>query len=352
MAEEKQQRLPVKKRYSQEWHLYNLAKTNEKRLFYELLTDLSKIIQEPKYMHGRPPISLRDMFFSCGLKLYSNYSGRKIISDLKLSREAGFIQRVPHFNTLKDFLNCEGTYDLLIKLLTISAIPLGKLETKYSIDSSGFGSYQMERWQKVRWDKKKDKRNYLKGHIMIGTRTNTIVSCEITPGNFSDVRQAPRLLYKAKGNFKIKEVSADKAYSSKLVFRIIKSIGAMPYIPFKYTTRETKPENPEIWNRMFLYFKNNRDKFDDHYHKRSNVETTFSMIKLRFGEFLKSKNYVAQRNELVMKFICHNICCLIQEIYENQVHVDFREAILKFIDRKIPEKYNTRDASKVQNSDF
>ena len=238
------------------------------------------------------------------------------------------------------------------KMLMISAIPLGKLEDKYSIDSSGFGSYTFERWQRVRWDGEKDKKNYLKGHIMIGTKTNIIVSCEVTPGNFADVKQAPRLLLKAKGNFPIKEVSADKAYSSKLVFRIIKSIGAMPYIPFKYNVKETKQDAPVIWNKMFLYFRNHRDKFDEHYHKRSNVETTFSMIKLRFGEFLKSKNYTAQRNELLMKFICHNICCLIQEIYENKIHVDFRDAILNFIEQKVPKEYLDRDGSAVDDKDF
>lgn len=349
---EVQQKLPLETKYSQKWHLYNLAKTNEKRLFYELLADLCKIIKEPEYKEGRPPISLRDMVFCCGLKLYSNYSGRKVISDLVLAQRAGLIQRVPHFNTIKDFLNCSGTYDLLSKLLTITAIPLGKLETQYSIDSSGFGSYEMERWQKIKWDGKKDKRNYLKGHIMIGTKTNTIVSCEVTPGNFADVKQAPRLLLKAKDNFKVKEVSCDKAYSSKLVFRIIESIGAIPYIPFKYTTHETKPDAPMIWNKMFLYFRNHKEEFEKHYHRRSNVETTFSMIKLRFGEFLKSKNYTAQRNELVMKFICHNIACLIQEIYENKIHFDFREIFLKFVERKIPEEYNSRDGSLVDDEDF
>ena len=33
---------------------------------------------------------------------------------------------------------------------------------------------------------------------------------------------------------------------------------------------------------------------------------------------LKCKNQVSQRNELMMKFICSNICCLIQEIYGGQ----------------------------------
>lgn len=46
---EKQIRLPVQVKYSQNWHKYNLAKTNEKRLFVEMLYDLSKIIKEPEY---------------------------------------------------------------------------------------------------------------------------------------------------------------------------------------------------------------------------------------------------------------------------------------------------------------
>lgn len=78
---------------------------------------------------------------------------------------------------------------------------------------------------------------------------------------------------------------------------------------------------------MFNYFKKNKHFFLDHYHRRSNVESTFSMIKMRLGEFLRSNNYEAQRNELMMKFLVHNITCLVAEIFENDVHVDFRGAV-------------------------
>ena len=52
------------------------------------------------------------------------------------------------------------------------------------------------------------------------------------------------------------------------------------------------------------------------YHKRSNVETTFSMIKAKFGERVRSRGRMAQINEVLCKVLCHNICCLIQSIYE------------------------------------
>ncbi len=335
---EQQTKLPIKKKYRQKWHLYNLAKTNEKRLFYKLLYELCQIIPEPRYEFGRPMASPRDLIFSLGLKLYNNFSSRKIISDLKHAEGYGYIKKSPHFNTLTDFLRCPATYDLLCKLLTISAMPLKELEDHYSLDSSGFGSYQYERWQKAKWKNKRGWRNYLKGHICIGTRTNVICSCSITPGNFSDIRQAPRLLKQTGANFKMKEVSGDKAYSSHRLLKLIESYDAMPYIDFKRNVNPSK-NSPEIWRRMFSYFQEHKEEFMEKYHKRSNVETVFSMVKVRLGEHLKCKTFESQRNELVMKFLCHNITVLIQEIYENKVHIDFKNCMNKFIDKDIKEDY-------------
>ena len=44
-------------------------------------------------------------------------------------------------------------------------------------------------------------------------------------------------------------------------------------------------------------------------HRRSNVETTFSMIKGKFGERLKSKTHTTQVNEVLCKVLAH-ICAV------------------------------------------
>lgn len=336
---EHQQKLPIEKKYSQNWHKYNLAKTHEKRLFYELLYELCQLIEEPFHDNGRPPIPVKDMVFSLGLKLYSNYSGRKVYSDLVHAQGSNYIKHAPHFNTLTNFLNCSATYELLKKILTVSAMPLKELEDDFSMDSSGFGSYQYERWQIAKWKNKRGWRNYLKGHISIGTRTNIICSCEITPGNFSDIKQAPRLLEVTGANFNMKRVSGDKAYLSQRVLKIIDKFNAEPFIPFRVNIKNIGKDSPDSWIKAFNYFKDNKEQFLKHYHKRSNVETTFAMIKVRLGEFLKCKNFVNQRNELVMKFICHNVSCLIQEIYENQIHIDFKKCFSEFVEQKVPDDY-------------
>ena len=56
----------------------------------------------------------------------------------------------------------------------------------------------------------------------------------------------------------------------------------------------------------------------------SNVETTFMMVKTKFGDKLKSKNWTAQKNELLCKLIAHNIVVLIHEMHELGIKADFR----------------------------
>jgi hypothetical protein len=40
------------------------------------------------------------------------------------------------------------------------------------------------------------------------------------------------------------------------------------------------------------------------------------MIKTKFGERLRSKTETAQTNEMLLKVICHNVCCLIRSMHE------------------------------------
>lgn len=67
---------------------------------------------------------------------------------------------------------------------------------------------------------------------------------------------------------------------------------------------------------MFHYFQFKREEFLQHYHQRSNVESTFSMIKRKFGDFLRSKGDTAMTNETLAKILCHNIVVLIHEMHE------------------------------------
>lgn len=69
------------------------------------------------------------------------------------------------------------------------------------------------------------------------------------------------------------EVSADKAYSSIRNLRVADALSARPYIPFKSNITGAGG-GCAVWRRVWYHYNLNRDDFLQHYHKRSNVEST------------------------------------------------------------------------------
>jgi hypothetical protein len=58
------------------------------------------------------------------------------------------------------------------------------------------------------------------------------------------------------------------------------------------------------------------------------------MIKSKFGDSVRSKTEVAQVNEVLLKVLCHNICVVIQEMFELGIEPEFISAYnLFFVDK-------------------
>jgi transposase len=156
---------------------------------------------------------------------------------------------------------------------------------------------------------------------MCGVRTNIVTSVEITQAFGADSPQFEPLVESTSQNFNVESVAADKAYSSTKNLQLVLLKGGQPYIAFKVDAKGNG--KCEAWNRVYHYYSLNREEFMRHYHLRSNVETTFSMIKAKFGDKLRSKTDTAQINEVLCKVLCHNLCCVIQSMYELGIEVNF-----------------------------
>jgi len=179
----------------------------------------------------------------------------------------------------------------------------------------------------VKYGKEEDRRMWIKVHLMCGVKTNIVTSVEISDGYANDHNYFKPLLETTAGNgCKLAEVSADKAYLSGENFLTTLRHGAIPYIPFKSNSKagqSTYGAKSTVWDRMFHFYNQHREEFLTHYHKRSNVETTFHMIKAKFGQRLRSKTMTAQINEALCKVLCHNLCVVIQSVHELGIEVAF-----------------------------
>jgi len=300
---------------TQNWPAYNQAQQAEKGLFMELLADLCSEIEEPVQEMGRPRNKLKDMVYCAAFKVYSMYSGRRFTSDMKQAQEQGHIRKAPHYNSVFNYLEDRKLTPILNDLIVKSSLPLSSVEVDFAVDSSGFTTSCYKQWSQYRIHGDHNYHDWVKAHLMCGVKTHIVAAVRLTEGKANDSPEFIHLVNKTAKNFCIQEVSADKAYSSRENLKCVDNMGAVPYIPFKKIATG-KPSGYPIWRKMHNYFLLNSDEFYQHYHKRSNVESTFYMIKSKFGSSLKSKTKTAQYNEVLCKILCHNICVVIQEMHE------------------------------------
>jgi transposase len=169
------------------------------------------------------------------------------------------------------------------------------------------------RWFDQKYGVPRQINEWVKVHLMCGVKTNIVTAVVIKDKDASDTKQLPELVATTRKNFTMNEVSLDKGYGSVSNYEAIEAAGAVPFVAFK--SRHTGASGG-LWAKMFHYFNFRRDEFLSHYHKRSNVESTFSMIKRKFGDAIRSKTDVAMVNESLAKIVCHNVVVLIHEMYE------------------------------------
>jgi transposase len=313
--------------YAQDWPAYNKAQTEEKATFLRLLADLCATIEEPPPSgKGRPRLPLRDMLFCAAYKVYSTVSGRRFMSDLADAHARGYVSRVPHFNSIFNTFENEDVTEVLERLITASSLPLAAVEHDFAADSTGLTTTRFVRWYDAKYGEEMAHHVWVKLHLMCGVKTNVVTSVCATPGTANDSPVLPLLVAHTARNFRMQEVSADKGYSSRQNLQEIVWRGAMPYIPFKSNATGGAEKGTTLWKRMYHYYQFQRDSFLAHYHKRSNVETTFHMIKAKFGDALRSKTQVAQFNETLCKVLCHNICVVIQSMHELGIAPEFGAA--------------------------
>ena len=226
----------TRKTYAQDWPNYNAAQTNEKRHFQELLRDLCKMVETPAQdmsKGGRPRLALSDAIFAAVFKVYSTVSARRFTCDLCDAQAKGFIERVPHFNSVLKALENPEIYPILLGLIERASLPLKAVETTFAVDSTGFAFCRFVRWFDIKYNKFTSEQQWVKAHLMCGVKTNVVTSVEIHEQATNDSPILPSLVDATAKNFDVREVSADKGYTGRENHNAIAKHGADPYIMFK-----------------------------------------------------------------------------------------------------------------------
>jgi transposase len=311
----------TRKTYAQDWPAYNAAQCAEKEVAATLLRGLCDgIVSPPQTGRGRPRTPLADAVYAMVTKVYTTVSARRATTDMKACADVGHMAKAPGFTTVLDYFDRPEMTPLLTKLVEESAAPLACVESKFAVDSTGFGTVTYRRWYDHKYGREMKEHGWVKAHAMVGTTTNVITAIRVTDSTVNDCPELPALVATTGERFKMAEVSADKAYLSHANLAAVEAANAVPYIPFK---SNSKGDGSAAWRRMFGLFMYKQPEFLAHYHARSNVEATFGAMKRKFGASVRSKNPTAQVNEVLCKALCFNLSMLVHAMFELGIEPSF-----------------------------
>jgi len=205
-----------------------------------------------------------------------------------LARAVLNLKTIPKHSTLVKFHN-------RLKPEVLNSLLCDKKANIVAVDASGFQTNHMSYHYANVWhfqDKRKYRR-YLKLTIAIDTNTQYIMANKIRLSPRNDTIDFVSVLKDLKCDY----VVADRGYDSKKNRRyVLRQMKSYPHIPY----RSISP----------IYRLNGGTKLKFHkqiYHQRSKVETVFSVIKRKYGNYILSKSFESQKKELIFRLIAYNI---------------------------------------------
>ncbi|MFQ5532027.1 MAG: IS5 family transposase, partial [Candidatus Nanoarchaeia archaeon] len=205
-----------------------------------------------------------------------------------LARALLGLKEVPDHSTLVKFHK-------RIKATMIDSLLCKKKVKTSAIDASGFEANYMSYHYANVWNRqdKRKYRRYLKVSIAIDTDSQYILSQKIRIGPRNDNIDFESVMK----DVNCKYVVADKGYDSKSNrYFVLRNMKSYPHIPYRKMSGRTyeKAGVPLKFDKKI-------------YHQRSKVETVFSVIKRKYGSWILSKSFEAQKKELLIRLVAYNI---------------------------------------------
>ena len=308
--------------YPRNWPAYNAASVEQKRHARVLLRELCDTIDEPPHAGAGPkPFPLRDLIYGMVTKVYVGTDGRSAQTDIEDNRDRGFVRRAGCYNVYFKYMQFPSVTAILTRLIEQSAAPLAIIERagQVAIDSTGFSTVGYVRYFDHKHGKMKSRHPFTKLHAMVGCLTNVVTAVEVSDAG--DCTALPALLAQTRKNFRVLEVSADKAYASKDNIALIYACGAEPFVAMK-DNAVMDPKSPE-WSRALAKSLLFREEWLARYGRRQHVEATFGAIKANFGGALRSRSSQAKVNEVLIKVLCHNLWCVTRAVHEHGLEPSF-----------------------------
>jgi transposase len=308
-----------KKRYHRDEALYNLVQENEMPMFFACLQPvIAAILDRESLWHGvgRPPLKLKDVLVCLTVKEYFDKSLRRAVGLLRVYKRANLIDvDIPCFKTLDNYLNNSEIHVYVERLIELTSALFSEVEKCVATDATGISTTCYSSWFSIQVRRKARRRDHIRVHITVGTKSNVVLALDIRGKGGGDNEIFRSHVLSVDERFDVDEWSADRLYLSRKNCDAVAAIGAEPWIKLKSNTT-ARAEGSTNWRRMVLAFKVTPDVANEKYHKRSNVESTFSAKKRKFGSSVRRRLLTSQKMEESFSWVGFNMSLIPRARYE------------------------------------
>ena len=175
------------------------------------------------------------------------------------------------------------------------------------VDSSGLKTHKKGAWIQIRFQRHSKKHDFKKVHIFVDLISKKILYCLLTDGKTYDSPQLKHILRHCNW-IKFEIILGDGGYDSKECFNEITKNGAIPGILVRKNSI-TRSKGSPARRKTVIEQQKNFDKWKEQvqFTMRCVVESIFSGIKRKFGEYLFSLKEKSRCIEMWLRTILWNV---------------------------------------------
>ena len=224
------------------------------------------------------------------------------VKDLHIYQLLG-MKRAPCYKTIQNTLQYL-TEDVLRK---INRVFIPRRTRVAGLDSSGMKTHRRGAWVVLRFRHRYQKRDFKKVHLFVDLISKKILWCTLTPGTSSDSTQVKQLLQGCQW-IRIDIILGDGGYDTRNCFQDITQQGAVPGIPVRKNATTKSRGCPSRRRAVRAQQKNYEEwKKQVDYRMRCVIESIFSGMKRRFGEYFFSLRERYRQVEMWLRSILWNV---------------------------------------------